>query len=51
MGLSRPEILQALRRRLTHDQDTEKAVVVQELRRIAALRLARAIEVDREPHS
>ncbi|GGM11124.1 2-oxo-4-hydroxy-4-carboxy-5-ureidoimidazoline decarboxylase [Nakamurella endophytica] len=42
-GLTRPQVLEALHRRLTHDDATEQLVVAQELRRIAAVRLAKAV--------
>jgi OHCU decarboxylase len=42
-GLSATEMLAALRRRLTNDDATETAVVQEELRKIALLRLAKAI--------
>jgi 2-oxo-4-hydroxy-4-carboxy-5-ureidoimidazoline decarboxylase len=42
-GLSSTQMLAALRERLTHDDDAERAVVIGELRKIAALRLARAV--------
>ena len=42
-GLSGAQILHSLRERLTHDEDTERAVVIGELRKIAALRLAKAV--------
>jgi 2-oxo-4-hydroxy-4-carboxy-5-ureidoimidazoline decarboxylase len=42
-GLSGTEILAALRRRLTADPEQEKPVVIGELRRIAELRLAKAV--------
>ena len=40
-GLSAEEMLTSLRRRLTHDDATEVAVVREELRKIALLRLAK----------
>ncbi len=42
-GLSGAQILAALRRRLTNDDETERTVVIGELRKIADLRLAKAI--------
>ncbi|TCO47825.1 2-oxo-4-hydroxy-4-carboxy-5-ureidoimidazoline decarboxylase [Kribbella antiqua] len=42
-GLSAPEMLTSLRQRLTHDDVTEAAVVHEELRKIALLRLAKVI--------
>jgi OHCU decarboxylase len=43
-GLSAEEMLTSLRRRLTNDEDTEIAVVRDELRKIALLRLAKVVE-------
>lgn len=43
-GLSGEEILSALRRRLTHDEATEQAVVADELRKIALLRLRKVLD-------
>ena len=42
-GLSGEQMLTALRERLTHDDAAERLVVMDELRKIAALRLAKAI--------
>jgi len=42
-GLSGEQMLAALRERLTHDDAAERLVVMDELRKIAALRLAKAI--------
>ena len=42
-GLSGEQMLAALRERLTHDDQAERLVVMDELRKIAALRLAKAI--------
>lgn len=42
-GLSAAEILAALRARLGHDEDTERGVVREELRKIAALRLRKLV--------
>jgi 2-oxo-4-hydroxy-4-carboxy-5-ureidoimidazoline decarboxylase len=42
-GLSAQEMLTSLRQRLTHDDVTEAAVVHEELRKIALLRLAKVI--------
>ncbi len=42
-GLSGEQMLAELRRRLTHDPATEQPVVIGELRKIAALRLAKAV--------
>jgi 2-oxo-4-hydroxy-4-carboxy-5-ureidoimidazoline decarboxylase len=42
-GLSGEQMLAALRERLTHDDEQERQVVMDELRKIAALRLAKAI--------
>ena len=42
-GLSGEQMLAALRERLTHDDQAERLVVMHELRKIAALRLAKAI--------
>ncbi|MEV6279015.1 2-oxo-4-hydroxy-4-carboxy-5-ureidoimidazoline decarboxylase [Nocardia sp. NPDC051832] len=43
-GLSAEQILAALQARLGNDDDTEAAVVAEELRKIAILRLRKAIE-------
>lgn len=43
-GLSGARILSELRRRLTNDEDTETAVVADELRKIALLRLRGLVE-------
>lgn len=43
-GLSAEEMLTSLRRRLTHDDATEVAVVREELRKIALLRLGKVVE-------
>jgi 2-oxo-4-hydroxy-4-carboxy-5-ureidoimidazoline decarboxylase len=43
-GLSAEQMLTSLRRRLTHDDATEVAVVRDELRKIALLRLAKVVE-------
>jgi 2-oxo-4-hydroxy-4-carboxy-5-ureidoimidazoline decarboxylase len=42
-GLSGTQMLAALRERLTHDDQADRLVVMDELRKIAALRLAKAI--------
>ena len=42
-GLSAEEMLTSLRQRLTHDDSTEAAVVREELRKIALLRLAKVV--------
>jgi OHCU decarboxylase len=42
-GLSAQEMLTSLRQRLTHDDVTEAAVVHEELRKIALLRLAKVV--------
>src|SRR6478735_4045285 len=42
-GLSGAQMVAALRARLTHDDEQERLVVMEELRKIAALRLAKAI--------
>lgn len=42
-GLDGDQMLAALRRRITNDPDTEHAIVVSELRKIAHLRLAKAV--------
>jgi 2-oxo-4-hydroxy-4-carboxy-5-ureidoimidazoline decarboxylase len=42
-GLSGEQMLAALRQRLTNDEETEHVVVISELRKIAALRLAAAV--------
>jgi 2-oxo-4-hydroxy-4-carboxy-5-ureidoimidazoline decarboxylase len=42
-GLSGEQMLAALRERVTHDDAAERLVVMDELRKIAALRLAKAI--------
>jgi 2-oxo-4-hydroxy-4-carboxy-5-ureidoimidazoline decarboxylase len=44
-GLSAAEMLASLRERLTHDPVTEAAVVREELRKIALLRLGKVLEV------
>jgi 2-oxo-4-hydroxy-4-carboxy-5-ureidoimidazoline decarboxylase len=43
-GLSAEQMLTSLRRRLTHDDATEVAVVREELRKIALLRLAKVVD-------
>ena len=43
-GLSAEQMLTSLRRRLTHDDATEVAVVREELRKIALLRLGKVVE-------
>ena len=43
-GLPAEQMLTSLRRRLTHDHATEVAVVREELRKIALLRLAKVVE-------
>jgi 2-oxo-4-hydroxy-4-carboxy-5-ureidoimidazoline decarboxylase len=43
-GLSGAEILEALRRRLDNDDETEAAVVADELRKIALLRLGKLVQ-------
>ena len=43
-GLSAEQMLTSLRRRLTHDDATELAVVREELRKIALLRLAKVVD-------
>ena len=43
-GLSAEDVLAALRERLQHDERTEAAVVAEELRRIALLRLRKLLE-------
>lgn len=43
--LSAQEILTSLRQRLTHDESTEAAVVQEELRKIALLRLGKVVDV------
>jgi 2-oxo-4-hydroxy-4-carboxy-5-ureidoimidazoline decarboxylase len=43
-GLSAEEVLDALHRRLGHDDGTEAAVVADELRKIALLRLRKLVE-------
>ncbi|HET8601145.1 MAG TPA: 2-oxo-4-hydroxy-4-carboxy-5-ureidoimidazoline decarboxylase [Segeticoccus sp.] len=43
-GLSSEEILSSLRERLEHDEQTEAAVVAEELRKIALLRLSKAVD-------
>jgi 2-oxo-4-hydroxy-4-carboxy-5-ureidoimidazoline decarboxylase len=45
-GLSAQEMLAGLRRRLTNDDESEAAVVRDELRKIAVLRLAKVIDGD-----
>lgn len=47
-GLSADQVLAALRERLAHDPATEAAVVADELRRIALLRLERVLSADAE---
>ena len=42
-GLSGAQMVAALRERLTHDDEQERHVVMEELRKIAALRLTNAI--------
>lgn len=42
-GLSGAQMVQALRERLTHDDEREREVVMQELRKIAAVRLQNAV--------
>ncbi len=42
-GLSGQQMLAALRRRVTNDDETERAVVISELRAIADLRLSKAV--------
>lgn len=42
-GLSGAQMVAALRERLTHDDEQERLVVMEELRKIAALRLAKAV--------
>jgi 2-oxo-4-hydroxy-4-carboxy-5-ureidoimidazoline decarboxylase len=42
-GLSGAQMVAALQERLTHDEEQERLVVMQELRKIAALRLAKAV--------
>ena len=42
-GLSGAHMVAALRERLTHDDEQERGVVMEELRKIAALRLAKAV--------
>lgn len=42
-GLTGAHLLAALHERLTHDDELERLVVIEELRKIAALRLARAV--------
>lgn len=42
-GLSGEQMLAALRERLTHDDEQERVVVMAELRKIAELRLAKAV--------
>jgi len=43
-GLSAEDVLAALRERLEHDEPTETAVVAEELRKIALLRLRKLLE-------
>ncbi|HEU5044713.1 MAG TPA: 2-oxo-4-hydroxy-4-carboxy-5-ureidoimidazoline decarboxylase [Nocardioidaceae bacterium] len=43
-GLGKEQILDALRKRLTHDDETERGVVKNELRKIALLRLAKLVQ-------
>jgi 2-oxo-4-hydroxy-4-carboxy-5-ureidoimidazoline decarboxylase len=45
-GLSAREMLTSVRERLTHDEAAEVAVVRDELRKIALLRLAKVVELD-----
>ena len=45
-GLSAEQMLTSLRGRLTHDDATEVAVVREELRKIALLRLAKVVDQD-----
>jgi len=45
-GLAASDVLAALQTRLTHDPETEVAVVADELRRIALLRLERVLVTD-----
>jgi 2-oxo-4-hydroxy-4-carboxy-5-ureidoimidazoline decarboxylase len=47
-GVSGAEILSSLRRRLRNDDDTERAVVAEELRKIALLRLRRVLQAEAE---
>ena len=47
-GLSAQEMLTSLRQRLTHDESAEAAVVQDELRKIALLRLAKVVAVGKE---
>lgn len=42
-GLTGAQMLAALRERLAHDEEQERLVVMQELRKIAALRLTKAV--------
>jgi len=42
-GLSGEQMLEALRERLNHDDEQERLVVMDELRKIAALRLSKAV--------
>ena len=42
-GLSGEQMLAALRERLTHDDEQEREVVMHELRKIALLRLSKAV--------
>jgi 2-oxo-4-hydroxy-4-carboxy-5-ureidoimidazoline decarboxylase len=42
-GLDKEQILAALRQRLTHDDETERGVVKDELRKIALLRLGKLV--------
>jgi 2-oxo-4-hydroxy-4-carboxy-5-ureidoimidazoline decarboxylase len=48
-GLSAGEVLESLRERLANDPETEAAVVADELRRIALLRLERVLTTDGVP--
>jgi len=43
-GLGKEQILDTLRQRLTHDEQTERGVVKDELRKIALLRLEKLVE-------
>ncbi len=42
-GLTGEQMLAALRERLTHDDEQERQVVMHELRKIALLRLSKAV--------
>lgn len=48
-GLSAEEVLAAARSRLGNDAETEAAVVADELRRIALLRLERSLDPEEQP--